>query len=142
MPQSYATALLAAHAALDKQAEDVVVMDVRALSSVTDYVVVCSAGSARQLGALKDHIETELAKRTQRVWHVEGASGPPAAAAAPWVPQPQWILMDCGDIIVHLLDQDTRAFYRLEDVWADAPRISVSDLPPKPQEHTGQRQSA
>ena len=85
-------------------------MDLRSLSSVTDFFVVCTAGSTPQINALKDHIDTTLAHYGALVWHTEGilSSGAPGAAR-----EPQWMLMDCGDIVVHLLDQTARAFYQL-----------------------------
>ena len=121
---SKAKALTAARAALEKQAEGVVVMDLRALSSVTDFFVVCTAGSARQLDALTDHIEGTLARYGCAVGHTEGADAPVEAAGS-FGRQPQWVLMDCGEIVVHLLDPYARSFYRLEDLWADAPRIAL-----------------
>jgi len=121
---SQAMALLAARAALEKQAEDAVILDLRTISTVADFFLVCTAGSSRQLTALKDHIEATLAQRGRTVWHTEGGTASAAASRGP-MEEPQWILMDCGDLIVHLFDQRARAFYRLEDLWADAPRIPV-----------------
>ena len=121
---SQAKALLAARAALASLAEDVVVMDLRTLSPVTDFFILCTAGSARQLDALRDHIEGELARQGCALRHIEGAAtadGPPRASERDL----RWVLMDGGDIVVHLLDQPTRAFYRLEDLWADAPRLPL-----------------
>ena len=117
--------MIAARAALDKQAEEVLVMDLRSLSSITDFFVVCTAGSARQLDALKEHLEAVLAERGCPVWHTEGVSSPaaPGRSANHGL---QWVLIDCGDIVVHLMDQPTRSFYRLEDLWADAPQIPVA----------------
>jgi ribosome-associated protein len=125
--ESHTRALLAARAALEKHAEGVVVMDVRTLSSVTDFFVICTADSPRQLNAIKDHVEAKLAEAGSAVWHVEGATSPrtPARTAAH---EPQWMLMDCGEIVVHLLDQRTRSFYRLEDLWADAPRVPIESF--------------
>jgi ribosomal silencing factor RsfS len=115
--------------------------------------VVCTAGSARQINALKDHIEAALSGQGCAVWHTEGSasfdvdsgrsrerpgdhggrSGEQRRKAAsrggtssPFNHGPQWVLMDCGEIVVHLLDQHARTFYRLEDLWADAPRLSLS----------------
>jgi len=99
-------------------------MDVRALSSVTDFFVLCTAGSARQLTAVKEHVEEQLDRQGCPLWHAEGvAASARLAASASSVPQ--WILMDFGDVVVHLFDQSTRAFYRLEDLWADAPRLPM-----------------
>ena len=130
------------------------VLDLRALSSVADFFVVCTAGSARQINALKDHIETALSQQGCVVWHTEGSvssdsgRGPArpgdrgglagehsrraastGLASGPFNHGPQWVLMDCGEIVVHLLDQHARTFYRLEDLWADAPRLSLSPYP-------------
>ena len=130
---SQAKALLAARAALASLAEDVVVMDLRTLSPVTDFFILCTAGSARQLDALRDHIEGELARQGCALRHIEGAATAGGPARAPRAGGPpraserdlRWVLMDGGDIVVHLLDQPTRAFYRLEDLWADAPRLPL-----------------
>jgi len=119
---SHQKALIAARAALEKQAEDVLLMDIGALSNVTDFLVIGTADSFRQLTALKEHLETVLAQHGQAVWHSEGSPASPAK-----VPEPQWLLMDCGDVVIHLLDRSARAFYRLEDLWADAPRVAVED---------------
>jgi ribosome-associated protein len=121
---SLANAQCAARAALDKQAEDVVILDLRTLSSVTDFFVIGTAGSSRQLEALAEHVEAMLERREAPVRHSEGRS-----SARPGGPDDlQWVLLDCGDVVVHLLDQRARSFYRLEDLWADAPRIP---LPPQ-----------
>lgn len=125
---SRARALLAAQAALDKQGEDIVILDLRNLSTVADFFILCTAGSAPQMAALRDHIEGTLSRYGCRVWHSEGSvrAGPPSRT---FHHDPQWILMDCGEIVVHILDQSTRAFYRLEDLWADAPRIPLAASP-------------
>jgi ribosome-associated protein len=119
---SRAQALLAAKAALDKQAEDVVVLQVRALTTVADYFVIGTGTSARQIDALREHIETVLRQSGAQVWHVEGTAAP--AASSERADTPTWVLMDCGDVVVHLFDPRARAFYRLEELWADAPRVA------------------
>lgn len=123
---SQAAALLAARAALDKHAEGVVVMDLRTLSSITDFFVICTAESSRQLSALKDHIEAVLHQHGTSVWHTEGTAVP--SGVSPLMPPSQWVLMDCGDVVVHLFDPHGRNFYRLEELWADAPRVPLSAL--------------
>ncbi|MDP3722109.1 MAG: ribosome silencing factor [Candidatus Omnitrophota bacterium] len=120
--EGHAKALLAARTALEKQGEDVIVLDLRSLSSVTEFFVICTAGSARQLTALKEHLEAAFAQQAYEVWHTEGTTAAPSA----FNHAPQWILMDCGDVVIHLLDHAARAFYRLEDLWADAPRIPLT----------------
>jgi len=124
---SQAKALIAARAALEKQAEGVVVMDLRRLSTVTDFFVICTAGSTPQLNALKDYIETTLARHGGAVWHTEGA--PARQSGGRFAAEPQWVLMDCGDIVVHLQDEHARSFYQLEQLWADAPRVPVEASP-------------
>ena len=124
---SHAKALLAARAALDKQADDVLVIDMRALSDVTDYFVICTAQSAPQIAAVRDHIDAIFSRQGDSVWHTEGS---PASVGRPDAAHDlQWVLLDCGDVVVHLLDPRARAFYRLEDLWADAPRMAIDRQP-------------
>ena len=120
---SQAKALLAAQAALDKHAEDVVVMDLRGLSTVADFFIVCTAGSGPQISALQDHIDATLTQQQCPVAHTEGtlSSGTTSAVTR----ELQWVLMDCGEIVVHLFNRQARDFYRLEDLWADAPRVPL-----------------
>ena len=122
---SKAKALLAARAGLEKQAEDVLILELRSLSTVTDFFVICTGGSGRQIDALREHIETVLAQRGCPVRHTEGMSSS-AGPTSTFDRSPQWVLMDYGDMVVHLLDQHTRAFYRLEHLWADAPRVPAA----------------
>ena len=122
---SQTKASLAARAALDKQADDVVILDLRALSTVTDFFVVGTAASGRQIDAIKEHLEAVLAGQGASVWHTEGAAArAPAGREAMGV---QWVLMDCGDVVIHLFDQPARDFYRLEELWADAPRVPANE---------------
>ncbi len=100
-------------------------MDLRGLSSVTDFFLVCTVGSARQVGALAEHITAVLTQQGTAVWHTEGMGRAPASSR-PASESPQWALMDCGEVVVHLMDQAARDFYRLEDLWGDAPRLSLS----------------
>ena len=124
---SHAKALIAARAALNKHAEQVVVIDIRALSDVTDFFVVCTAQSAPQLAALRDHIDETLSRQGESVWHTEGTPASPGRPET--VHDLQWVLLDCGDVVVHLLDPRARTFYRLEDLWADAPRVAIDRQP-------------
>ena len=124
---SQAKALLAARAALEKHAEDVVLIDLRALSDVTDFFVVCTAQTAPQIAAIRDHIDAMLSRQGESVWHTEGS---PASVGRSQAPEDlQWVLLDCGDMVVHLLDPRARAFYRLEELWADAPRTALDSQP-------------
>ena len=126
---SQTKALIAARAALEKQAEGVIVMDLRALSTVTDVFVVCTASSPPQMKAIQEHIEEALSSRGCAVWHTEGTIGVQRPSSR-FEPEPLWLLMDCGDVVVHILDGAAREFYQLERLWGDAPRIPVGDAPP------------
>lgn len=119
---SQVKALIAARAALEKHAEAVTVLDLRALSTVTDFFVICSAGSPPQLSAIRDHIEDQLRGKGSGVGHAEGGPAPAQGGG------PLWVLLDCGDVVVHLLNETARAFYRLEQLWADAPRLTLDAL--------------
>jgi len=120
-------AQIVAHAALDVQAEDVVVIDVRPVSTISDYFVLCTAGSSRQIEAISEKVETALRQRGTRVAHIEGyatrTEGSNDLA-------PQWMLMDCSDVVVHILDGAARTFYQLERLWGDAPRLAIEACPP------------
>lgn len=125
-------ALFAAHTALMKQAEDVLVMDLRPVSSASDFFVLATAASHRQIQAIVDQIEREMKRVGQRVWYVEGLQ-----PGARWREQPahvlSWVLMDCGDVVVHVFNAPGREFYRLERLWADAPRVPLGELFATPQ---------
>jgi ribosome-associated protein len=111
--ESRERALAAVKAGFDKKAEDAVVLDVRGLSGVADYFVLLSADSDRQAGAIADAIETPLEELGAIRLGVEGRSGG------------GWVLLDFGDVVVHVMDPETRKFYDLEGLWADAPRVKV-----------------
>ncbi len=107
------TALAIAKAALDKLAEDVTVLDVRGLTSYADYFVVMTADSDRQASAIADHVEQTMKSLGVPKVGVEGyESG-------------RWILVDYGDVVAHVMNKESRGFYDLEGLWADAPRLRV-----------------
>jgi ribosome-associated protein len=107
------TALAIAHAGLDKKAEDVTVLDVRGLTSYADYFVVMTAESDRQAGAIADHVEQTMKAQGITKVGVEGYEGG------------RWILVDYGDVVAHVMNRESRGFYDLEGLWADAPRFTV-----------------
>jgi ribosome-associated protein len=82
--------------------------------------VLCSGGSDRQVRAIADHIDGSLAQQRIRPLSIEGTS------------TSQWVLMDYGDVIVHIFRTDVRAHYALERLWGDATRVLLSDNPPAP----------
>jgi len=101
-------------AAQERKAEDVVVMEMKEKSSIGDYFVVMSAPSSVRVKAIVDHIEDSLEKSGLRVFHKEGLA------------EALWVLMDYGDILVHVFYHETRKFYSLETLWGDAPRRHFS----------------
>jgi ribosome-associated protein len=107
-------AALASRIAADKKAMDVVVLDMRDASSITDYFLICSGGSERQVQAIVDAIDEQLEQSGIDSLGVEGYR------------EGRWILMDYGDVIVHVFSQETRDFYDLERLWANAPKIDLS----------------
>jgi len=104
-------ALSAVHAGLDKKAEEPVVLDVRGLSGVADYFVVMSADSDRQAAAIADAVDDRLEGLGAVRLGAEGRSGG------------GWVLLDYGSVVVHVMGPETRRFYDLEGLWADAPRV-------------------
>ena len=107
------TALLAAEAADGKKAYDLLVLDVRGLTSIADYFVICSASSTTQVGAIADGIGHALAGTGIRPSHVEGG------------PEATWVLMDYGDVVMHIFDDQARSYYSLDRLWGDAPCVPV-----------------
>lgn len=98
---------------LDKKALDVKVLHVAPLTSIADYLVIGSAESDRQTRAVADSIVDELSRVGQRPLSIEGTSSG------------QWVLIDFGDVVAHVMRQDARAHYALERLWSDAQRVSV-----------------
>jgi ribosome-associated protein len=111
-------ARLAADAALDKKAEDVRLIDLRGLGSYADFLVVCSGSSDRQLTAIADSAEKALKDAGQRPVGSEGYSGG------------RWVLLDFGDVVIHVFHQEERASYDLEGLWADAPQTVIEPKAP------------
>lgn len=100
---------------LDKKALDVQVLHIAPLTSIADYLVIGSAESERQTRAVADSIVDELSRVGQRPLSIEGTSSG------------QWVLIDFGDVVAHVMRQDSRAHYALERLWSDAQRIPVPD---------------
>lgn len=107
-------ALAAARLALENQARDVQVLDLRSRTALFDYFVIATGKSGRQLRAIADDIDDLLEKKLgDRRLHTEGYSNS------------RWIVLDYGDVVIHLFDGEMRDFYRLDHLWEDAPRIPV-----------------
>src|SRR5262249_35016612 len=105
-------ARICAELASNKKAEDIVVLDLRGISSFTDFFVICSGTSEPQLKAIANEIETRL--REDHSLRPIGVDGFPAS---------QWIVLDYLQVVVHIFHRDKRAFYSLEDLWGDAPVV-------------------
>ena len=100
-------------AALDKKAFDIVVLDLQGSGAFTDYFLLCSAQSTRQVKAIADEIEEQLCKTKSQPSHVEGYK------------HAEWVLMDYFDFVVHVFTRDNRRFYDLERLWGNAQRFEV-----------------
>jgi ribosome-associated protein len=103
-------------AVLGKKAESVVVLDVRGLTSIADAFIICSGRSNRQVSAVADHVERYLKKEGIRPLSIEGRK------------EGHWVLMDYGQVIIHVFYTETRTFYDLEGLWVDAKRITTASL--------------
>jgi ribosome-associated protein len=105
-------AVKAANAAADKKAEDILILDLKKISLIADYFIICSGRSTTQVQAIADNIEESLAKTGNNSLRREGYH------------QAQWILLDFGDVIVHVFLEEVRRFYDLERLWGDAPAVN------------------
>lgn len=106
----------AAHAASAKKATDLVLLDLRTIVSFTEFFLICTGASTRQVQAISNAIEETLRASGKRPLHIEGYSSA------------EWILLDYGDFIVHVFSPASRRFYDLERLWRDAPLIEIKDV--------------
>jgi ribosome-associated protein len=112
-------AKLAARYADDKKATDIVILDVSAISNVTDFYVICSGNSLPQLRAIRKEVADKLwLDHDVRQNRLDGN------------PESGWVVVDFFDVVVHIFQDDKRQLYALEDLWSDAPRINY--VAPKP----------
>ena len=100
----------------NKKATDIVVLDIREVTSLGDYFVIASGSNTTLVKALAGELEDKLAKEGVEPRRMEGESSA------------MWVLMDYGDVIVHIFCAETRDFYCLERLWADAPRLDTAEL--------------
>jgi ribosome-associated protein len=117
-PSSQEKAFLCARALLDRKAIDLVILEVKDLSSFTDYFLICSGNSDRQVQAIASHIEERLGKEGIHPLGIEGKR------------EGRWILLDYGDVVVHIFFHPVREFYDLERLWSEATRVEFP-LPKK-----------
>jgi len=104
------------NAVLGKKARQVVVLDVQAMTTVADTFIICSARSNRQVTAIAEYISIYLKKQRIKVLNIEGRK------------EGHWVLMDYGDVIIHIFLEPLRSFYDLEGLWGDARRITTEAL--------------
>jgi len=105
---------IAVEATRDKKALDIVVLDLQGIASFTDYFLIVTGGSHRQIETIAGEIEEKLKKVKRRASHVEG------------YPRGEWILMDYVDFVVHIFTPQSRSYYNLERLWGDAKRLAVA----------------
>jgi ribosome-associated protein len=105
-------AKLCAHAAEEKKAEDIVVLAVGQLVPITDFFVIATVQNSRQMKAVSEEIRTRLKLFASALPHSEG------------VGDQRWRLLDYGTVVVHLFDPESRSYYDLDSLWADAQRVT------------------
>ena len=116
MAQSRKMARIAWNALNDKKGEDIKIIDITGISVLADYFIIANGTSDSQVNALVDNVEEELHKAGYSLKQREGqASG-------------SWVLLDFGDIIVHVFDKENRLFYDLERIWKDGKITDIADL--------------
>ena len=104
-------ARLCARIADDNRAKDIVLLDLRKATPLVDYFVIATSGSRRQSNAIVGEIDQEMKKRGEAKLGIEGSE------------EGRWTLIDYGDFVVHVFSLEDRAYYALEDIWGDAPRL-------------------
>jgi len=104
-----------ANLTLVKKAEDVKILDLRDITTITDYFVICSGDSEIQVKAISDFILESLKQQQIKVWHSEGYQAL------------SWVLLDLVDVVVHIFKPDIREYYALEKLWGDAKFIEIKD---------------
>jgi ribosome-associated protein len=108
-------ALIAAEAAADKKASDILVLDVSQLVVITEFFVIVSGSNDRQVKTIAQEIEHRLKETGLRARSREGER------------EGEWVLLDFGDLVVHVFQPAAREFYRIEHLWDDAPRIALPE---------------
>jgi len=104
-------AVAAARTALENKADDIIVLNLKDLSPVTDYFVICTGTSGRQMRTVAEEVSKKGRKMGQPVWQVAGME------------TGNWILLDFVDVVVHIFDEEHRTYYDLELIWGEAPRV-------------------
>jgi ribosome-associated protein len=106
---------LIAELTLEKKADEIIIMDLREITSITDYFVICSGDSDIQVKAICDHIREQLEQKDIKIWHIEGYQAL------------NWVLIDLVDVVIHIFKPEVRDYYALERLWGDAKITRVED---------------
>ena len=114
--RSLDAAKLAIQALEDKKAEDIRVIDISEVSVLADYFIIAGGGNSNQIQALSDNVEERLGRAGYPVRQIEGYD------------TANWVLLDFGDVIVHIFDKENRLLYDLERIWRDGKQINPSGL--------------
>lgn len=99
----------------DKKGNDVKLIDLKPVSTVSDYFIICSADSDTQVKAIADNVDKTLRDESVKLWHKEGYNAL------------NWVLLDYVDVVVHIFKHESRLFYNLEKLWGDAPITEIPD---------------
>ena len=108
LPDALERACLCARAAIDNKARDVVVLDMRGVTPIYDFLVLTTGSSRRQMHAIAEEVDAAMRRTGDRRLGIEGYDAS------------RWIVQDYGDVVVHVFDAEAREYYALEDLWADA----------------------
>jgi ribosome-associated protein len=114
VPDTAARVREAVATAEDRKAVDLKVLHLEKVSDFTDYFLICSGSNERQVQAIADAVQERLRRDHVRPLHVEGYN------------RGQWVLLDYGDLVVHVFQEEPRRFYALERLWGDAPDVTAA----------------
>jgi len=115
LPSSVERAAICARTARDHKARDIVVLDMRGIHPLYDYFIICTGASRRQIHTLAEEVDDAMRGIGDRRSGIEGYQAS------------KWVVQDYGDVVVHVFDPDTRDYYKLEELWADAPKVDWQD---------------
>ncbi|KMM37605.1 ribosome silencing factor [Guptibacillus hwajinpoensis] len=107
---------LAAKAADDKRAEDIVALNMNGISLIADYFLICHGNSEKQVQAIAKEVKDQALEQGMDIKRLEGYD------------QARWVLVDLGSVIVHIFHKDERNYYNLEKLWGDAPHLSLNEI--------------
>ena len=113
---SYESAIVLAKALDDKKGNEIKVLKTEGLTTLADYFVICTATSSTQVKAMSDACEEAMEKHGEKVHHIEGHR------------DGTWLLLDFSSVVVHVFTDETRKFYDLERLWADAEMVDLSEI--------------